>query len=228
MKKNRFTFAVILFILGCVLGMGPAGAATTVIWPGPETPLVQTSGILDQVYGLGNLVRVDDNWDQIWSPSMVDATAKTKLAAFGQDFGYIPQNIDGTFNASDFVSLFNVAGGMSGTGLSGPNAFFNSGNTPFIWALNPSGAPMWTSRTSDNTDEIDHMVTWSIVDNDEKSDNPIGRYVIAWEDLKGGGDRDFNDLVVEVHITQVPLPGAIWFFSSGLIGIAGFKRNYRI
>jgi len=94
--------------------------------PGPETPLVGPGGILDQIYGLGNLQRVDDSGvlpnDQIWlNPGTGFAQAQAKFAGFAQDFGYIPKNRDGEFNNTDFVSLFDVASGTNGIFSSGPS-----------------------------------------------------------------------------------------------------------
>jgi len=104
-------------------------------------------------------------------------------------------------------------------------------NTDFLWALNPSGAPLWTSLPDQNDDLLDHMVTWKIIGGQA---NTAGNWVIAWEDLPGGGDRDFNDLVVEVGFEPIPdledslatpVPAAVWLFGSGLLGLIGFARR---
>ena len=228
MKMNRLILAAALVALGLFLGVGATSAATTRIFSGPETPLVDTGGILDQIYGLNNLIRVDDRWDQIWSPSSGDVTVKAKFAAFEQDFGYIPQNIDGSFNETDFVRLFKVSGHTNGIHFMASTVPFHSHNANFVWALNPSGAPMWTSQPNSAIDGFDHMVTWYIADNDGINDHLTGTFVLAWEDLYGGGDRDFNDLVVEVHITQVPLPGSFWILSSGFISLVGFRIKIKM
>jgi hypothetical protein len=176
--------------------------------------------ILDQLYGLGNLQRVDDDGDQTWFPANGTATVQAKYAAFIQDFGYIPDlNRDGIFDES-FMSLFNNVTG-NGINLGAPTAPLNSGNVNFLWALDPSDAPLWTSRPSQNSDGLDHMVTWRITDRPNT-------WVIAWEDLPGGGDHDYNDLVVEVNVAPVPIPAAILLLGSGLVGLLGVRKKFKL
>lgn len=219
-KMKPIAIAAALFALGLFLGAGGASAAFTDISPGPETPLVEAGGILDQLYGLGNLDRVDDLGDRHWFPANGYATAQAKFADYGQEFGYIPQNNDGMYYDADFVNLFDVPSGTNGIGLGGPSAPLSSGNVPFLWALNPSGSPLWTSLDSRNSDGLDHMVTWRVLDTPNT-------WVIAWEDLVGGGDRDFNDLVVEVQIAPVPIPPAFLLLGSGLVALVGLRKRFK-
>jgi hypothetical protein len=194
-----------------------------------EPSLIGADGILDQLYGLGNLQRVNDASDTVWVPANGNATATAKFAAFTQNFGYIPDEGEPGFADDSFKSLFTVPGGTNGIGLGGPSATLGSGNVEFLWALKPSGAPLWTSLPSQNSDALDHMVTWEIIGNagDGNENNPVGSWVIAWEDLPGGGDRDFNDLVVEVSLAPVPIPPAILLLGSGLVAMIGIRRRFK-
>lgn len=227
---KKLSIALLTLLFGIFLAGGTATAATTGISSGFETPLIGdgvpgNNSILDQLYGLGNLTRVDDDFDQIWFPANGNATAIAKFADFSQKFGYIPQRNDGSFNSADFQHLFDVPGGTNGIGLGGPSAVLDSGNVNFLWALDPSGAPMWTSLPGQNSDLLDHMVTWLVTGVDG---NSRGRsYVIAWEDLRNGGDRDFNDLVVEVNIAPVPIPPAFLLLGSGLVAMIGIRRRLK-
>lgn len=198
-------------------------SANTLILPSPNEPdLIGSGGILDNVFGLANLLRIDDDMDHYWSVTgtEVGVTAVAKHAGYSQDFGFIDN--DDSFTSLLYVPFMN---GQSNT--------FNvaDSGSPFRFGLDPSGAPLFSSDPSDNVacrwhrcSEEDHMVSWLIT-----GGQFAGDYVIAWEDLKHLGDRDYNDLVVRVSgVTVVPVPAAVWLFVSGLTGLAVAARRRRV
>lgn len=197
--------------------------ANTIVFPGHYEPdLTGAGGILDNAYGLGNLQRIDDNLDQFWNVSgnQVTLTAVAKHAGFSQDFGFIDNN-------NIFTSLLYVPYMYS---QSNTFTIADSGS-PFRFGLDPSGSPLFSSNPLDNvtcgryhcSGPEDHMVSWLITDGQYAGD-----YVVAWEDLKKLGDRDYNDLVVRVSgASVVPVPAAIWLFASGILGLAGLTRRKR-
>jgi hypothetical protein len=219
---NKITITLILLCCGIFLAAGTTTLALTTVLESPnETNLLGTDGILDQLYDLGKLQRVDDDGDRTWFPANGSATATAKFAGFTQNFGYIPDTNRNGFGDDSFQSLFTVPGATNGIGLGGPSAPLSSENVPFLWALNPYGSQVWTSLPSQNSDGWDHMVTWRIIDKPNT-------WVIAWEDLPGGGsDRDFNDLVVEVSVSEIPIPAAILLLGSGLVGLAGIRKKFK-
>jgi hypothetical protein len=189
--------------------------------PSGELSLLGSGGILDTLYGLSNLERISDSFtgDQLWelSDAAASVTVVAKFAGFSQGFGVIPGSSGGPFT-SLLTQIANVNPGSPGLSVDLPalTGEFRFGN-------DPSGAPLWSSLQSDNSDGgLDHMVAWRIT--------TTGNYVLAWEDLAGLGDRDYNDLVVEVRgaAPATPEPGTLLLIGAGLVGIGvGVRRRGR-
>ncbi len=240
MKKLCVLTGIVYSALGFAVW---ANAALTPIgphsWDGDDKLL---QSILDTLYGSGNLTRVDDSpypGDQIWMNLTDGGTggiAQAKYAAYSQVFGYIPGVTGGSF-----VPLFTVQGSgyaadltitLSGNSVPGKDTMplLRWGDDP----VHPSGSPdppLWSSLQSDNADGVDHMLTWKITGNAGHPDNVIGNYVIAWEDLdfRGLTDKDYNDLVVEIHgAAPVPEASTLILFGSGLSGLLFIARKKRL
>lgn len=186
--------------------------------PSGELSLTGRDGVLAHLYGNHNLSRIDDRQDQIWMSAgePVTVTARARFASFSFGFGYRDR--------TGFYSLFEPYGHrltVSGLGVATPFSHFS-------WTLSPSGAPQWSSLTTENIDLQDHMVTFFIA-----GGNRAGGYVLAWEDLPFLGDRDYNDLVLEVqgvHPATIPEPATLVLLISGLIlcaAVCRFRRRNR-
>ena len=84
---------------------------------------------------------------------------------------------------------------------------------------------VWFSETKYNSDGVDHMVAFNAGD--------VDSWALAWEDLAGGGDEDYNDFVLLADdilpVKSVPEPGILALMGFGLVGlgIAGSKREER-
>jgi hypothetical protein len=197
-----------------------------------EPSLVTPGGILDLLYGLGNLTMASDSADAIWQNlGTATATVQGKYAGYTEVFGYIPGASGGSF-----VPLFDVT---QNGGTNGPSGQFTVGQSgfDFRFAIDPNGAGVdpgiWSSIAGENADQMDHMVTWLITGNAGHPGNEIGAYVIAFEDLPiPSSDKDYNDLVVEVRGVRdavVPEPSALLLLGSGVVMLAGvgWRRRRR-
>jgi hypothetical protein len=188
---------------------------------GPEQNLYDANplntSILNTLYG-NQVKRIDDFGagitDQVWLNLNGGANVAAKYAGYTQNLGYVAGP-----SGSSFTSLLaGISANGYLSGLSGTLPPKSTGLTYFRWADDTSGAPLWTSRISDNSDGLDHMVTFLITGGPS-----AGNYVIAFDDQLRGGDRDFQDLVIEVDsVVPTPVPAAVVLGVLGL-GVAGLK-----
>lgn len=217
---SRGGFRCLFLLVGILVPLAAQSSLTPVLpSPGNEPDLLGAEGILDRYFGLDTLTRIDDSADLFWAnEGAISVKTIGKWAGFRQEFGLI--NAD-----NEFIPLFDVAS------WGYPRARFgiNDSGPRFRFGLDPSGAPLWSSNPGDNPDGLDHMVTWQITGGGNEYLH--GAFVIAWEDLEGGGDRDFNDLVLlvkgDVAIAPVPVPAALWLFGSGILCLVTATRQRR-
>ena len=212
-----------------VLSFSQLSVANTVILPDSFEPALIS--FLDDEFGLENLQRIDDDMDQSWTVTgEITATSIVKKAGYSQNFGLNSRDNDFSsllyvpYNNNQKVSLnepeigsqiqFNlIRGGMSS---SVEKSLFSSDVSSNNHC--PGNSPC--------SSELDYMVSWLIIDGEYAGD-----YILAWEDTKFLGDRDYNDLIVQVSgvsysaVSAVPVPAAIWLFGSGLIGLAVIARR---
>ena len=213
-RKLLHDLVALLSICGILaLTSAPATALQTPVFPGGGGSEPDLMDVLDNLYGLGNLQRVDDLDDQVWWNINGGALAKAKYAGYALDFGYIDSN--------GFNFLFSTPPNWQGELIG------YEGETPdhlelpsFRWGIYTSAGDTWSSLMSENSDSYDHMVTWKVIGEDNT-------FVVAWEDLYSLGDGDYQDLIVEVNNCACAIPdaSALVLLGSAMIGVGVFGRK---
>lgn len=220
-----------------LLVCGSAMGAYTTVLPGPETPLWGNDGlgtgatatnVLPALYPGSTITRINDTGgsilnlhtngagadDRNWKDGTTRVQFQVKYAGFNNIFGWYNNNTN---------TYTQLVDGQPG-GLPGSVTVSLSSN--FQWTLDPNGsnnpANYFYSDPANNTDgNVDHFVTYRITGGALAS--PV--WVVACEDLAGGGDQDYNDMVVEIR--AVPLPQEAAMAGLGLIGMVSFRSIRR-
>ncbi|MEI8386534.1 MAG: DUF4114 domain-containing protein [Verrucomicrobiota bacterium] len=110
-----------------------------------------------------------------------DASSQQSSYKFGEDQGGSVRTSNAPLMSGDFVDF--------GTMKAGQKLDF------FLIADGANGANklhVWTASPSVNSDGIQHMASFGVKDS--------SYLLLSFEDLSGGGDRDFNDIVFAVQI----------------------------
>lgn len=163
---------------------------------------------------------VGNDADQVWDQGVTDVTATAVFlqAGYRQEFGYFDGASGGTYQ-----KLFDATG--YGTAVAGSASANMLGDT---WRWSRSGdGQTWSSMSSDNSGQ-DHMVTYRI----SGMDGSDAVWLLFWEDLAGLGDKDYNDLVIEVNaaapVAHAPVPTAVLLGMIGLASVAWVKKRYAL
>jgi len=95
-------------------------------------------------------------------------------------------------------------------------------NDPVIGLFNSQGELLVTDDDSHSAFGLDSFISYSILETD--------LYTIAvsgYDDYNFDGIGDFGaidtDYLYAVEITAVPVPAAVWFLASALMGLTGFR-----
>lgn len=160
--------------------------------------------------------RIDDDLDQVYAAGLYAAQVKAVYAAFDQTFGYLAGD-DGL----TVTPLFKVKG--SGFGVVGSSKFET--NDQLRFARTGDLGTLASTHERNNEGNNDHVITYKI----DGLSLPDTTLMLFFEDKPYySSDRDFNDLVVQVHSGEaasiIPTPLAL---PAGLLGLGvmAFRRR---
>jgi len=88
----------------------------------------------------------------------------------------------------------------------------------------------WSSDLSKNTDHVNHLFSKSYSGDADNSLLPAAGAYLGFEDIKGGGDLDYNDeafFVTNVNVSPVPEPETYAMLLIGLGLIFSFTKHSR-
>lgn len=232
------------FACGClgwvIVGMSAAPSAVAALTPigyaldhtdepnllGINTfPGNQNPSVIETLYGEHNVRRIDDDRDDLFVFTK-DVATFTLVARFSQEtFGLSGADASG----AGYYPIMYISHGLMGYNFYYPWQFdLEREYFPPEFQLHYDGPRVRLSSDSDalrpvfapmtNNAGRDHLVTFQVIGNEGHPDNPIGSYVLAWDDgMSRFGDRDFQDTVIEVTgiAPAVPEPSSV-----ALVGIA--------
>lgn len=110
----------------------------------------------------------------------------------------------------------------TGTATCGSNTALIGSTFGFYLTTTEGNGYTYYSHTALNSDNFDHFLIF-----DTRLGNIGGSdIVVAMEDLYGGGDQDYDDMVIgATDVAPVPEPATLLLIGSGLLGIGAFRKK---
>jgi len=186
---------------------------------------------------------ISDDFDSYWKQTGSGGSSATMIIELA---GYKNDTTMGIYDGVNTVQLFSGAQGAGDQAhlsiKSDGRVFVNLAYTGVDFDSNHFGFYITTpndtfySDTALNEDNFDHMVAFQGNDTQDVKLHPDlnaglwtdNEFILAFEDKLGGGDKDYQDLVLMVEsVEPVPEPTTLILFGSGLLGLCAYARKRR-
>lgn len=151
-------------------------------------------------------------------------TGHYQISILAENAGHAPFNNLSWYPISSGL-LNSIFSGVNSTGdrmiFEATETFGLCLGTPNGLSSNETNHQLFYTETKCNPDGFDHALVFI-------NPNPPGGYIIAWEDLWEGGDKDFEDMIlamwphVNIDIKPYSYPNAINIKNKGVIPVAVF------
>lgn len=225
-------------IIETVYGLPVSQGIDGVSWTGTgftATRIADTGGVAALALSQPDVVSGPFD-DQSWHDGVAAFAAEAKYAAYNQTFGFAYNGDVGWQEllrvSGDGFAVTTTASG-AGSQLGGASSAFFSAD-PLHW-VRAGESGTWTdnvssSRVSDNSDGMDHMVSYLI------EDTRLGAvtdttWLVFFEDIVGDcSDWDYNDLVVEFLVEGgggaiIPEPVTVLSLFGGVVCLGRYLRR---
>ncbi len=223
--------ATVMEIFDHYFGVAGTGPATGTLNAAHESYTFASGGGATRVHDFGDgysspidllTPNVSTDNDMVWTDGIASFEVQARFAGYSQSFGI---DRDLTNSVVDHNEIFSVSGsGYTDTGLSGGASDLHLSGL-WAWTRGGNQGGPWSSNTPDNSDGLDHMVTYLIDPGDRDSNETV--WWVFFEDLNNLGDHDYNDLAVEIRAQPIPIPGAAVLGLVGLGMVGAVRRRFK-